>query len=497
MAKFDMAQFLADAGVNLDTGNREQIEYIPIDRIVPDANNFYELSGLDDLAANISLLGLQQPIRVRPMPEDNSRYIIVSGHRRHAALKLLVEQDGRDDLREAPCIVELGEENPKLTELKLIYANASTRVLSSAEQAKQAERVESLLYQLKEDGMEFPGRMRDHVAQACQMSTGKLARLKVIRDGLISDFVPAWESGELAESTAYELARMPQEEQAIVFSVYCDKPKELYSGTVANIAKQMQNARESIPANACPARDGCLACEEIDSRKKAAAKLKSWESLSCQENTCCLDCWYLQSCTHPCAEAKGKQKEQRKVAKDAEKESARRVAEQRQPAVDAITESWKRMCSLAKDKEIDAKSVFTACRGWSCSSDCDDMQKYADGQKKFAFNDSMPGTLTYESAKKLIATADLLGCSIDYLLGRTDSPTFSAAPTVAPENCVNVDTWRTGNPPEPGWYICRIEVGGVEKPMYHEHWYGGKTWQGLVEDVETVTHWVPVVEEAE
>ncbi|MGM9659776.1 MAG: ParB/RepB/Spo0J family partition protein, partial [Faecousia sp.] len=181
MEKFDMAKFLSDAGVNLDTGNREQIEYIPIDRIVPDPDNFYELSDLEDLAANIALLGLQQPIRVRPMQGGNSQFMIISGHRRHAALKLLIAQDGREDLRDVPCIVERSEENPKLTQLKLIYANASTRVLTSAEQAKQAEQVEKLLYELKEDGMEFPGRMRDHVAQACKMSTGKLARLKVIR----------------------------------------------------------------------------------------------------------------------------------------------------------------------------------------------------------------------------------------------------------------------------------------------------------------------------
>lgn len=460
MAKFDMAQFLADAGVNLDTGNREQIEYIPIDRIVPDANNFYELSGLDDLAANISLLGLQQPIRVRPMPEDDSKYIIISGHRRHAALKLLVEQDGRDDLREVPCIVERGEENPKLTELKLIYANASTRVLSSAEQAKQVNRLRELLYQLKEDGMEFKGRMRDIVAEACKISAGKIARLDVISKGLIPAFVPAWESGALNESAAYELARMSATDQTIIFTLYQGKENTLQYATVTNVKEEMERANKSIPSSSVCKSLGCF-CPELANRKNQAAKLKSWESLSCQENTCCLDCWFLQSCTHPCAEAKAKQKELRKVAKDAEKESAQRVAEQRQPAVDAITESWKRMCSLAKDKRIDAKSVFTACRGWSCSSDCDDMQKYADGQKKFAFNDSMPGTLAYESAKKLIATADLLGCSIDYLLGRTDTPTLAAAPAAAPEKCVQFDTWHTAPPDDPGEYVVYISLSGM------------------------------------
>ena len=50
-----------------DTG-KEQIEYIPVDQIDPDPNNFYSLDGLDDLAGNIELIGLQQPLRDRGLP---------------------------------------------------------------------------------------------------------------------------------------------------------------------------------------------------------------------------------------------------------------------------------------------------------------------------------------------------------------------------------------------------------------------------------------------
>lgn len=473
MAKFDMAQFLSEAGVNFDTGNRKQVEYIPIDRLTPDQDNFYELSAIDDLAENIALFGLQQPIVVRPMPEGDAQYIIVSGHRRHAALQKLIQEDGRDDLRDVMCIVDRGTENPKLNELKLIYANASTRVISSAEQAKQAERVEKLLYELKEEGMEFPGRMRDHVAAACQMSTGKLARLKVIRDGLATEFVPSYESGNLSESTAYELARMSNTDQAIIFLLYRGKENHLYASTVSHAVKQMEKAKESIPTAVCQSLG--YRCPDLANRKNQAAKLNSWDTLYCEKNTCCLDCRNLKDCKHPCAEANKKQKKLRKAAKDAEKESAHRIAEKRQPAVDAITESWKRMCSLAKDKGIDAKSVFTACRGWSCPSDRDDMVKYAEGQKKFEFNDYMPGILAYESARKLIATADLLGCSIDYLLGRTDMPTIAAAPADA-EKSVNIDTWQTGCPAEPGSYVClvRYSTGGKLSPDPCE--WDGEEW---------------------
>lgn len=452
MKPFNIAQVLADAGVNNDTSARKQIEYIPIGQIEADPGNFYDLPKLEELADSISIIGLQEPVVVRPV--EDGRYRIISGHRRTAALRILIDRGEHDD--KVMCIVERQQESEALTQLKLIMGNSENRVLTSAEQARQVEETQQLIYQLKEEGFDFPGRVRDYVSDICKISTGKIARLKVIRDGLAAEFVPSYESGELSESTAYELSRMSQDEQNIIFSIHGDKKKQLYSYSFSHIAKEMQKAYESIPSKACPAKDGCFACEELKARKTAAAKLHSWESLSCKENTCCLDCLYLQNCSHPCAEAKTKQKELRKVTKDAEKESARRIAESRQPAVDAIAKSWKRMCSLAKDKGIDAKSVFTACRGWSCSSDSDDLTKYAEGDRKFAFNDCMPGNIPYESARKLIATADLLGCSIDYLLGRTDVKGVAAAPAAYPEKCVKVDTWNTGDPPEPGDYIGLI-----------------------------------------
>ena len=36
-----------------------------------------------------------------------------------------------------------------------------------------------------------------------------------------------------------------------------------------------------------------------------------------------------------------------------------------------------------------------------------------------ALNDRLPGGIWAEEARRLVAVADLMGCSIDYLLGRT------------------------------------------------------------------------------
>ena len=139
---FDLAAMLQDVS-KLDTG-REQIEYIDIDRIDDDPNNFYQLSRVDELAANIELLGLQQPIRVRENPEQLGRVIIVSGHRRKAAIRMQGDE-GKTQFRDVPCIREREAGSAALQELRLIYAHADTRTMTSAEISRQVERVEALL----------------------------------------------------------------------------------------------------------------------------------------------------------------------------------------------------------------------------------------------------------------------------------------------------------------------------------------------------------------
>lgn len=226
MAQFNLGELIKQGKVpNLGTTqNQEQIEYIALDLIDDDPRNFYELSGLDELAANIELLGLQQPIRVRSNPEDPSRVIIVSGHRRRAAIRKLAEEDA-EKWQKVPCIREHGEVSPALQELRLIYANSDTRKMSSADQAKQAERVEALLYQLKEEGYEFPGRMRDHVAQACKISKSKVARLKVIREKLHPMLMKDWESGRISETVAYRIAQEDEHIQNRLFSEHGHAPR--------------------------------------------------------------------------------------------------------------------------------------------------------------------------------------------------------------------------------------------------------------------------------
>ena len=238
---FDLSSIL-NGVPNINTG-RKQIEYIALSRVLPDPNNRYELNGIEELAANIEMTGLQQPLEVRPSEAEPGQYIITSGHRRHAALEMLGTE-------EVPCIVVEACASPALQELRLIFANSDTRKMSPAEQAWQAERIEALLYELKEQGYDFPGRMRDHVAALTKMSKSKLARLSVIRKNLKpAGLVEAFESGRLNEAAAYEIARCSAEAQELAAeqaSIICGYTAEAIAAMMEVLEEQAEAARRSI-----------------------------------------------------------------------------------------------------------------------------------------------------------------------------------------------------------------------------------------------------------
>lgn len=224
MKGFDLGSFLAQQETvsKLDTSaGRERYERIDIDLLDPDPENFYSMEGLEELAENILLRGLLQPIRVKP-GEVPGRFTVMAGHRRRAALRLLVD-GGHEEFRLVPCIRD-GGGSDTLQELKLIYANSDNRDLTDAELGKQALKVEMLLYRLQEEGYQFSGRMRDRVAEICKISAPKLARLKVIREGLIPAYMELFDKDTLPEQTAYALARLPGEFQERLNRVLAEPP---------------------------------------------------------------------------------------------------------------------------------------------------------------------------------------------------------------------------------------------------------------------------------
>ena len=403
---------------------REQIVYIDVADLEPDPRNFYSLSDIEGLMENISLFGVQQPLRVRADPMDPDKWIIVSGHRRREAVRRLAE-DGREDLREVPCIIESAAGSEALQELRLIYANSDTRRMTSAEISSQAERVEALLYQLKEEGFDFPGRMRDHVAEACKVSKSKLSRLKVIKDKLILGLREAWEDGELNEDQAYRLARMPKEMQRRI-EAYADGGNK-----AAWTARQLGiwfDRMIRIDMMKCPA---SVRAKQCDRREERSAGVFDGTAFSCGD-TCCRDCFRLADCDdfcRKCADKKNQQLSARAEMKaQREQAAAHRSAQQSekdQEEQETLTRLWKRVGEIWRASGVDKREAWMVLNNEE--PDEDDLREFvtlANSPEESVTAQSpvpiLPYSLVAEDLQNLCGIADFFHCSLDYLLGRTD-----------------------------------------------------------------------------
>lgn len=486
---FDITSVLKNVP-NPDT-EAEQIEYIDLDLIDPDPDNFYSLEGLDDLAANIELIGLQQPLRVRT--GEAGHVIVVSGHRRRAACMML-RDGGNEKFRRVACIREHGEVSEAMRELRLIYANASTRVMGAAELSKQAERVEMLLYKLKEEGTEFPGRMRDHVAQACQVSKSKLSRLHAIRTNMDPELLSScFDGGLMAESVAYELSKHEIDTQRWIVDTYkATHPNSKISDMQEWWAKNFADCAAKMAEMHCREIAGGGECihqrEHVEHIWRRG--YEGWEgcvsSSEGREPKCCANCDSLASCSISCPRCdwkKAKLKADLKAQRQSERET-KKAEELRRKDEEELEESqaalyWARLGGALIDAGMSFDELQRKLAGKDSYRDDHLLQTYSLSRQdaenllagRPAKNDNVEVPVPFhwdqgpKEMRQMAMMGDLLGVSLDYLFMRTDDPKGGATPQ-----------WSTGSPKAKGVYSVRIGVGKEETPQATR--YGTMEWDG-------------------
>lgn len=481
---FDLGAALAAVSNSGTQADRAQIVRYDIDAIYPDPGNFYSMSGIEELMASIELVGLQQPLLVRQHPEKPAAVMIVSGHRRREAIKRLVDE-GREDLRTVPCLLEAPAASAELQELKLIYANSDTRHLSSAEISAQAARVEELLYKLKEQGYEFPGRMRDHVAEACKVSQTKLARLKVIRDHLIKPWASRWKKNDLSEATAYRLAQCDKTRQALYYSVFGAK-SYVYDSSINTYEKKL----DAIEKCKCKNPKG-VPCINMDNKRDVALHRSIFETNYCAN--CCAECPDLWHCKRACSSLKSKV-DKLKADEKARKKHEQELREQAEaPKIAAVAEIWRRWDDARAKAGKTIAKTFKAAGVYYMKSTDEDIRKTLSGETKLRPDSNLPfGWASLSTLEPLIKTADFLGVTTDYLLGRSDNmqPTPAADRSAAPEG------FRSGETPpaEKTLAWCAFIVDGHELTTAAVWWPHLGKWcfeQGAGIDAECVG-WIPL-----
>ena len=144
------------------------------------------------------------------------------------------------------------------------------------------------------------------------------------------------------------------------------------------------------------------------------------------------------------------------------------------------------MADLRERRNISAREFVKTSTGYDFSVDVDHLPDLESGKVKLT--DRMPGGIWASEARHLIAVADLLGCSIDYLLGRDATEPQQKA----------ISCWNTGDPENRGEYIVVYGFVGERKDLVHEAYWDGTRWKMFGKDLPeelVVSTWTPVPRE--
>lgn len=271
MGKFSASSIKGLAEMNLGNGllnefskaegiDRMEIVYLKIDTLIPNPKNEMSIQKIEELAQTIAMEGLDQPFVVRPI--DNDRYILLAGHRRLEAIKLLVEQ-GKWKNEHVPCIVkDLDNINLPLSEdtkedLVIIGTNTH-RDKTEADFLFEARTWKKIYAELREAGVDeyvfgidekgnekkqqIKGvKTKDLIAESMGISPAQVSKLNKIDTKGSDKLIQAVEKGQVSIAGASEIADAPKEEQEdIINKILDDNPDAVITAPDVKVFHQKQ-----------------------------------------------------------------------------------------------------------------------------------------------------------------------------------------------------------------------------------------------------------------
>lgn len=207
------------------------IEYIPIDNIELNPENFYSIDGIDELANLIKLYGLEQPLVVTRTGEEH--YLLMTGERRITAMKKLRETGDWGQL--APCIVkdmdniDLPLSDQKKMKMGIMVTN-QTRNKTEADIANEIREWKEIYTELRKKGVECISlgkddngeeiiqeikgkKTRELIAVQLGISNGQVAKYETVEKRGTKELKEKFQKNEVPVAVAEKIAVLPEEKQ--------------------------------------------------------------------------------------------------------------------------------------------------------------------------------------------------------------------------------------------------------------------------------------------
>lgn len=228
------------------------LKYIDVDDLVPSEDNFYSMSAIEELAGLIELSGgVKQPGLVTPL--GGGKYRVIAGHRRRLASILLVNQ-GKEQYRKMPCMVEGADREPEddegelwdIDEAILLITTNGQREKTDWDRVQEAARLRELLDR-KRKIEKISGETRKIIADWLGTTPAQVGRYESVARHLLPEFMRELESGGVNISVAYELSTMDEREQQKALDLY-RKKEGLAIGDVKNLRDTLRRPpAEDLP----------------------------------------------------------------------------------------------------------------------------------------------------------------------------------------------------------------------------------------------------------
>ncbi len=165
---------------------KEETKLLDIEQLVDETNNPYPITELEDLIESIKMYGLEQNLVVRKI--DKNLYTIISGHRRFAAIKHIIENDINNEfthLTEIWCKIIDDLEDEIVVNLRLHETNFQHRNILKLKDDEKLKIIEDYLYWLEKarkeniliNGKAIKGKTKDILAEKFNISSRTASRL--------------------------------------------------------------------------------------------------------------------------------------------------------------------------------------------------------------------------------------------------------------------------------------------------------------------------------
>ena len=181
------------------------------EKIIVTKHNKYSMDEIEELAAGIELAGgLHEPLILGRI---NGEYWLASGHRRRAAIEMLVK-GGADNFRVVNCRYKDMTE----TEFRLhvLIGNAFNRHYTDYDKMMEAEEWKSALKEAQKEKLlilEHGERVRDYVARAMGTSAAVVGDYNRINKNAAPEIKEQFKEGNIGITAAAAASQLPEEEQ--------------------------------------------------------------------------------------------------------------------------------------------------------------------------------------------------------------------------------------------------------------------------------------------